>query len=49
MVGMYHEEIPMGSIEDLAGVFFDAGQGIIDTFLAAAQGVLNVVKGTIGT
>ena len=48
MVGTYHEEIPMGSIEDLAGVFFDAGQGIINTFLTAAQGFLNVVKGSIG-
>lgn len=38
----------MGSIQDLAGVFFDAGQGLIDTFLGAAQGFLNVVTDSLG-
>ncbi|ANI90919.1 Hypothetical protein BJL86_0108 [Dietzia timorensis] len=38
----------MGSLEDLAGVFFDAGQGIINTFLGAAQGFLDIVSDSLG-
>lgn len=39
----------MGSLQDLAGVFFGAGQGIINTFLTAAQGFLNVVTDSLGS
>ena len=39
----------MGSLQAVAGVFFGAGQGIIDTFLEAAQGFLNIVTGSLGS
>ncbi|ANI90920.1 Hypothetical protein BJL86_0109 [Dietzia timorensis] len=37
----------MGSIENLAGVFFDAGQGLINTFLNAGQGLFDIVSGSL--
>ena len=37
----------MGSIENLAGVFFDAGQGFIDTFLNAGQDLFDIVSGSL--
>ncbi|ANI90921.1 Hypothetical protein BJL86_0110 [Dietzia timorensis] len=37
----------MGSIENLAGVFFTAGQGFIDTFLNAGQGLFDIVSGSL--
>lgn len=38
----------MGSIENLAGVFFDAANGIINSVLGGATGSLEVVQGSLG-
>lgn len=37
----------MGSIQDLANVFFTAGQGFINTFLGAIEGVWGIATGSL--
>ena len=37
----------MGSIENLAGVFFDAANGFVGTFVDAVEGVWNIGTGSL--
>lgn len=38
----------MGSLDALYTVFSTATQGVIDAFLGAAQGMLDIVTGSLG-